>query len=188
MHEKRFGGDADRLRSPERVKRLEVESVVDICLAGDGLASALDVGIGTGLFAEGFAGRGLKTAGVDANPAMVEAAAKHVPGADIRVATAEELPFEDHSFDLVFLGFVFHETDYPDRAIAEALRVARRRIAILEWPFRQQEMGPPIEHRVGLKGMRDLLATVFADPGRTFHTHTFPHVVLYRVDLADSTQ
>ncbi len=182
MHEKRFAGDADRLRSPERIKRLEMERVVEICLAG-GVSSVLDVGTGTGLFAEAFSHRGLTIAGVDASEAMVEAARKHVPDADLRVATAEELPFGDASFDLVFLGLVFHETDSPAHAVAEALRVARRRIAILEWPFRVQEMGPPIEHRVSMRQVKQLLDTVFAEPGRAFETHTFPDVVLYRIDL-----
>jgi ubiquinone/menaquinone biosynthesis C-methylase UbiE len=182
MHEKRFDGDADRLRSPERIKRLEIDRVVDICLSG-GLSSVLDVGTGTGLFAEIFSRHGLNVAGVDASSEMIDAALKHVPNADMRVGTAEKLPFEDKSYDLVFLGFVFHETDEPARAVAEALRVARRRVAILEWPFRFQETGPPLVHRVSLKLMKILLDMVFSDPNRSFGTHSFPDVVLYRVDL-----
>lgn len=183
MHEKRFNGDADRLRSPDRVKRLEIEQVVDICLSG-GLSSVLDVGTGTGLFAESFSKQGITVAGVDASAEMVEAARKHLPNADLRVATAEKLPFDDNSFDLVFLGLVFHETDDPGKAISEALRIARRRVGILEWPFRAQEMGPPLAHRVSLKQVKQLLDTVFAEPGRGFTTHSFPDVVLYRVDLS----
>ncbi len=182
MHEKRFSGDADRLRAPERVNRLEVDRVVEICQAG-GIESVLDVGTGTGLFAESFSQHGLKIAGIDASPDMVQAALGHVPGADIRVGTAEKLPFDDDSFDLVFLGLVFHETDDPAEAVSEALRVARRRIGILEWPFRVQEMGPPLAHRVSLKQIKTLLDAVFVEPGRRFETHSFPDVVLYRIDL-----
>lgn len=182
MHEKRFDGDARRLRAPERIKRLEVERVVEICVAG-GLSSVLDVGTGTGLFAESFSLRGLEIAGVDASLEMVEAAKAHLPSADLRVATAEDLPFAGASFDLVFLGLVFHETDHPARAVTEALRVARRRIAILEYPFRTQPAGPPLAHRVGPKQMKILLDAVYADPKRRFETFTFPDVVLYRIDL-----
>ncbi|HUX19733.1 MAG TPA: methyltransferase domain-containing protein [Spirochaetia bacterium] len=183
MHEKRFNGDAERLRSPERVKRLEVERVVEACLSG-GIKNVLDVGTGTGLFAEGFLHRGVAVSGVDASPDMVTAAKKHLPDTEIRVGTAEKLPFEDKSFDLVFLGLVFHETDDPAGAVAEALRVARKRIAILEWPFRTQEIGPPLVHRVNLKQMKILLDAIFTDPKRAFASHSFPDVVLYQVDLS----
>jgi ribosomal protein L11 methylase PrmA len=61
-----------------RVEFLEVERVIDLCLEAFAARSVLDVGTGTGLFAEGFAARGLKVAGIDANPAMVEAARRYV--------------------------------------------------------------------------------------------------------------
>ena len=44
MHEKRFEGAIDRLRSPERVERLDVERVVDLCLESETATSVLDVG------------------------------------------------------------------------------------------------------------------------------------------------
>ena len=185
MHEKRFNGGADRLRSPERVERLEIDRVVEACLPGD-LSSVLDIGTGTGLFAEAFARRGLSVAAVDANREMVDATRTLVPGVDVRLATAEELPFDDASFDLVFLGLVFHETDAPEKAISEAFRVARRRIAILEWPFRTQEMGPPLAHRVSMRQIKQLLETVYREADRRFETHSFHHVVLYRVDCPRS--
>ena len=76
MHEKRFEGDISRLRSPERMERLEVERVVGLCLEKGLAKNMLDVGVGTALFAEGFAQHGLKVAGVDANPEMLPAAAQ----------------------------------------------------------------------------------------------------------------
>ena len=48
MHEKRFDGKVERLRSPERVQRLEVDRVVDLCLEGDEIRDVLDVGTGWG--------------------------------------------------------------------------------------------------------------------------------------------
>jgi ribosomal protein L11 methylase PrmA len=59
MHEKRFEGDIDRLRTPERVERLDVERVVDLCLEKVKVHSVLDVGTGSALFAESFSKRGL---------------------------------------------------------------------------------------------------------------------------------
>lgn len=166
MHEKRFSGEVDRLRSPDRVARLEVETVVARCLegltGGEEAAdlSVLDVGTGTGLFAESFKKRGCRVAGVDVNPEMVSHARRLVPEAEFSVATAERLPFPDRSFEVVFLGLVFHETDDAEGALRSALRVARTRVAILEWPYKEQEFGPPLAHRVEPSLLRALCLTV----------------------------
>ncbi|MGQ9820184.1 MAG: class I SAM-dependent methyltransferase [Candidatus Kapaibacteriales bacterium] len=50
-------------------------------------------------------------AGVDLNLDMLEAAKKYLPGTEFKVAKAENLPFEDNSFDLVFIGVLLHEVD-----------------------------------------------------------------------------
>lgn len=147
-HEKRFEGDISRLRAPERVERLEIGRVVDLCLENDQIGSILDVGTGSGLFAEAFAGRGLTIAGVDVNPEMLGAARHFVPGGDFRQGTAEALPFPDLSHDLVFLGLVLHESDETLKALKETRRVARKRVGLLEWPYREQPFGPPLAHRL----------------------------------------
>ncbi len=147
-HERRFHGDADRLRSDERMRRLEVDKVIDLCLEGLQAKRILDVGTGSGLFAEAFASKGLEVAGVDVNPEMVVTASRLIPSARFQVAPAEELPYPDDSFDLVFMGLVFHETDDALKSIQEARRVSKQRVAILEWPYRQEEFGPPLAHRL----------------------------------------
>ena len=148
-HERRFNRAVERLRDPERVARLEVERVADLCLEGLADAGALlDIGTGSGLFAEQFARRGLAVSGVDVNPAMLEAARQFVPGGDFREGLAEQLPFENASFDLTLLGLVLHETDDALAALREAQRVTRRRAAVLEWPYEDQPIGPPRDHRL----------------------------------------
>ena len=79
MHEKRFEGAPERLRSPERVERLEVEKVTGLCLEGGQFNSVLDVGTGSGLFAESFFILGLAVSGLDTNPEMLSAARQFVP-------------------------------------------------------------------------------------------------------------
>lgn len=148
MHEKRFDGGINKLRAPERVARLEVERVVDLCLEGVEIKNVLDVGTGSGLFAESFFNRGLQVAGIDANPEMLPAARHYVPQGDFREATAEALPFADASFDLVFLGLLLHESDDPLKALRETRRVSRQRVCILEWPYLDGEIGPPLAHRI----------------------------------------
>ncbi len=156
MHEKRFEGNIERLRAPERVERLEVERVVDLCLENSQAGSVLDVGTGTGLFAEAFAQRGLTVSGVDVNPEMLAAARRFVPKGDFREGTAEALPYTDSFSDIVFLGLVLHESDEPLKVLKEALRVVRKRVCILEWPYRDQTFGPPLAHRLNPEDLAGL--------------------------------
>jgi len=148
MHDRRFEGQIERLRAPQRVALLEVARVVDLCLAGISVQRVLDVGTGSGIFAEAFAARGLAVSGVDVNPAMLPVARGFVPGGEFQAAPAEALPFGDGTFDLVFLGHVLHETDDAVQALAEARRVATARVAVLEWPYLDEAQGPPLAHRL----------------------------------------
>jgi ubiquinone/menaquinone biosynthesis C-methylase UbiE len=127
---------------------MEVERVVEVILQRWKPVSALDVGTGTAVFAEAFARQGLTVSGNDVNQEMVEEASRHVPNGTFRVAPAEALPFDNHSFDVVFLGHVLHEADDPVQALREAKRVSTKGVAILEWPYREEEHGPPVDHRL----------------------------------------
>ena len=162
---KRYGAPGERLRMPERVALLEIPRVLDLGLAGLGMAEAaaagtaptvLDVGTGTGLFAEAFLGRGMKATGIDPNPDLLEAARRLVPGAVFQDGTAEHLPFPDRSFDVVMMSHVLHETDAPRDALLEARRVARLRVLVLEWPYVDEDRGPPLAHRLRPSEIEDL--------------------------------
>jgi ubiquinone/menaquinone biosynthesis C-methylase UbiE len=148
MHERRYNAEIDRLRSPERTERLEVPRVIDLCLEGAHMRTVLDVGTGSGLFAEGFAKKGIAVTGIDAKLEMVEVSRKLVPGAEFEQATVESIPFADKSFDLVFLGLVLHEADDVEQALKECRRCARHSVSVLEWAFREEDFGPPLEHRL----------------------------------------
>ena len=85
----------------------------------------LDVGCGVGVFLGLVADRGAKAFGLDASEALIAAARRRVPDADVRVGDMESLPYEDDSFDLVtgFSSFFF-ATDMV-AALREAGRVAK---------------------------------------------------------------
>ena len=149
MHERRFNREIERLRDPERIARLELERVANLALEGlTAVQTVLDIGTGSGLFAEQFAARGLQVTGLDANREMLTAARQYVPSGTFHEGVAEKLPFPDGSFDLVFMGLLLHETDDILAALSEARRVTRQRLAILEWPDEEQSFGPPREHRL----------------------------------------
>jgi ubiquinone/menaquinone biosynthesis C-methylase UbiE len=147
-HDRRFSGGADRLRSVERIALMEVPRVVELSREGAAVSELLDVGTGTGLFAEAFAALGVAVTGIDVNAELLMAAVRLVPSGRFLEASAERLPFADRAFDLVFLGLALHETDDPLAALKEARRVMRYRTAVLEWPYRGGPPGPPLEHRM----------------------------------------
>jgi ubiquinone/menaquinone biosynthesis C-methylase UbiE len=152
-NEKTFTGEIARLRRPERMAVLEVPRVLDCCVEGINPASVLDIGCGSGIFLEAFGRRGLFCAGVDFNPDMLRAIRGFVPLAPVAAASAEAIPIADTSFDLVFMAHLIHEVDDPAVTLKEAARVCRKRIAVLEWQYRQEEMGPPLHHRLSPEAM-----------------------------------
>jgi SAM-dependent methyltransferase len=180
MHEKRFEGNIDRLRAPERVERLEVERVMDLFLESRATGSVLDLGTGTGLFAEAFSRRGLDVAGVDANPEMLIAARRYVPKGDFREGTTEALPYQDGSFDYVFLGLAMHESDEPLKALMEARRVARQQVGVLEWPYQDGAFGPPLAHRLNPEDLANLFRKAGFLKWKVTH---LSNTVFYRLEV-----
>lgn len=87
----------------------------------------LDVGCGPG----GLAARAAEIVGaeqvaaVDPSEPFVEACRARVPGADVRVASAESLPFADESFDAVLSQLVVNFLADAPAGAAEMRRVAR---------------------------------------------------------------
>jgi SAM-dependent methyltransferase len=98
----------DRTRAGNRALRAELVrhllGVVSPRLE-DG-SPILDVGCGGGWWLRELAARGLpadRLHGVDLIPERVAAAARSLPGADVRLADARKLPYEDGAFGVVTL-------------------------------------------------------------------------------------
>jgi ubiquinone/menaquinone biosynthesis C-methylase UbiE len=99
---------------------------------GERFGDALEIGSGTGYFSLNLVQLGVieRLTATDISPGMLKRLATTAEGLDIEglttVATeAEELPFEDESFDLVFGHAVLHHIPDLDRAFAEFRRVLR---------------------------------------------------------------
>jgi SAM-dependent methyltransferase len=100
----------------------------------EGVGSVLDVGAGVGHWGRLLAGvlpPDAKVVGIDAEPRWVDEATAHAAEAGLadrfsyRVASAEELPFEDESFDLVTCQTLLIHVADPRQVIREMLRVTK---------------------------------------------------------------
>ncbi|MFC6715483.1 class I SAM-dependent methyltransferase [Branchiibius cervicis] len=100
---------------------------------------ALDVGAGSGAVASRlahFLGEAAVSA-VDPSPPFVAALRTSLPNADVRLASAESLPFADVTFDLVIAQLVVQFMTDAARGLTEMVRVTRPggRVAVSVWDF-----------------------------------------------------
>lgn len=103
----------------------------------------LDIGCGPGAALEQAAATGARVAGVDPSPSMVERASKRVPQAEVRVGSAEELPFGDDHFTVVANVASFHHWADRDAGLREVLRVLAPggRLHVMEGMIREGKDG-----------------------------------------------
>jgi len=114
----------------------------------------LDVGTGTGLLATGFAQGipGVRVVGLDLSDVVLELARDNAQksGVSLRVSfergNAEDMPFEDDSFDLVISSNTLHLIERPIRMFNEIDRVLKPRGRILMSDFRRSWLGIFTEH------------------------------------------
>ena len=94
--------------------------------------SVLDVGCGPGFHLRQFQQWNMKPIGIDSSPTMVELAKQRV-GFSIPIfkGYAEDLPFKDDHFDVVVFVTSLEFMDSPEKALREAVRVAKKRLLII---------------------------------------------------------
>lgn len=87
--------------------------------------SVLDIGCGSGQFAQIAAEQGAKLSGLDASAGLLAVARERTPGGDFRQGEMVELPWPDHTFDLVTGFNSFQYAHDFVKALGEAKRVAK---------------------------------------------------------------
>src|ERR1700746_1247010 len=143
---------------------------------------ALDVGCGPGALTAELAHRlGTEAVcGVDPSRSFSAAARERLPGVDVRVASAEQIPFPDHAFDAALAQLCVHFMTDPVAGLREMARVTRpggmvaacvwdhaagRSPGALLWPA-ARELDPADPDESGLAGVREgHLASLFAEAG-----------------------
>ena len=143
---KRFAADLENRLMLDVLKPLRGQSVLDIgCGTGTGLLTFLD--------------RGLKVTGIDPSPYMLDIASKNLGNrADLHRGFAEDLPFDDNSFNYACLITTLEFVENPKKAIEEASRVAKDKIFL------------GVLNRYAIKGVHRRIKGVFT---RTLYNHAY---------------
>lgn len=87
--------------------------------------SILDVACGLGVLLESIKNPTVKKTGIDIDPECIEISRQFLPDADLRVADACNLPFQDNTFDLVTATCILEHVDNPTAMIRETYRVCK---------------------------------------------------------------
>ena len=108
--------------------------LLEATAVGEG-TRVLDVATGPGHIAAAAAERGASVVGADVAEGMLALARRLHPQLEFVHGDAEDLPFEDGSFDAVIAGFVLLHLGRPEQAAAEFARVLRPggRVALAMW-------------------------------------------------------
>ena len=147
--------DARTYNSWVTTARSQIEVDLESCLMLDMLKpiqgeSLLDIGCGSGASIKPFIDKGLTVTGIDPSPYMLDIAAEQYGHkVDFYRGFAEDLPFDDNSFNHASLVTTLEFVDDPVKAISEACRVAKDRIFL------------GVMNRYALKGVERRLKGIF---------------------------
>lgn len=154
--------------------------------AFDDVDSVLEIGCGTGHFTRWLGEQGLMAVGLDLSGAML-AQAQMLDGIALTLGDAYRLPFADGAFDVAALITTLEFLEWPQRALTEALRVARRgvmlgvlsRWSVLGLQRRLRGIFRPTvynaAHFYGVGELERLLKLVAGEQARIeWHTTLFP--------------
>ena len=93
--------------------------------------SVLDIGCGAGACLAAFLEMGLRVTGLDPSTYMLDMAFEKIGHrADLYRGFAEDLPFDDNSFNYACLFTTLEFVDNPKKALEEACRVTKDRVFI----------------------------------------------------------
>ena len=119
--------------------------------------SILDIGCGTGIGLQTFLDKGLQVTGLDPSPYVLDIASKNIGNrADLHRGFAEDLPFDDNSFNYASLITTLEFVEDPKKALEEACRVAKDKIFL------------GVLNRYAIKGVHRRIKGVFT---RTIYNH-----------------
>ncbi len=151
-----------------------------------------DVGCGPGFFTIPVARRVKKVFAVDIQAPMLGVLQKRLQNAgvtnvEILLSGENHIPLPDRSVDGVLLVNVFHEVQDGEAFFRELVRIARRRLAIVEWKREDTPVGPPLDERLSEFAVYSFL--VARGEVREVKAHDiYPYHYVLEVFLTDTPQ
>lgn len=143
-----------KLESPERREKMNPEKLAEAMnLKGDEVV--LDIGCGTGFFAEPVAKRCGKLIGLDISEDMLAMfrgrdGFENLGDVELKQGDANDIPLENGSCDVAFHVCFLHEVRDVEKFHAEIRRVLKPggRYLLADWHAWETGWGPPVDHRV----------------------------------------
>jgi ubiquinone/menaquinone biosynthesis C-methylase UbiE len=143
-------GDSYHRRNKDKLVRLDEMAANDHVLVSLSalpleIESVLEVGCSNGWRLEALRRRyGARCCGVDPSSEAIAEGTGLFPGISLRTGTADRLPFDDSTFDLVIFGFCLYLCDREDlfRIASEGDRVSKGRAHVVVLDF-----FPPFAYR-----------------------------------------
>lgn len=178
------------LDSDARRAYLDPDAILGAFGIGPGTIVA-DIGAGTGFFAIPAAKRVGATGRVwalDLDPQMLEDLRARAGGSadigNVGVLRSEEdrIPLPQACVDVAFLACVLHELEGPGtlRECARILKPAGH-LAVVDWKKIDQDIGPPLRHRLDEGEARAFLMRNGFTPTRTFDAGRYHYGIESRV-------
>lgn len=110
------------------VEQVENDFILELVRPGE-KQSLLDVGCGTGNHLLLFQSMGMDVTGIDPSEPMLQVAKDKLGRrVELHLGVAEDLPFEDNTFDIVTMISSLEFCSNPFQAMAEAFRVAQEKV------------------------------------------------------------
>jgi len=114
----------------------------------------LDVGCGSGGSSILAYERGAEVHGIDVAEGLLSFAIERVPNGIFQVADIENLPYEDHKFDVIFAANSLQYSENRIEALHELKRVCKPNGQIIVGLFGQPEK---VDYRVVFKAVREMM-------------------------------
>ncbi len=129
---------------PKDTMRAVIDAMVDEL---KDCKKVLEIGIGTGRFAEPLQRRGISIMGIDISPAMIEKA-RSKGLVNLVMGDVRSLPFKSSSFDSIISVHVLHLIENCDAALREMKRVASGEL--LSVLYKRSDFGVIEEYKAAL--------------------------------------
>lgn len=129
MNPKKLERLVEHLSDTQTPERIKIRELLWACANGKPIR-VLDAACGPATELTGYKEENLKVeyTGLDKGESMIRIANERHPEANFVIGDVNELKFSDKSFDVVLLRHVLEHLPSYERAVQEAVRVARRRV------------------------------------------------------------